>query len=108
MAILDDVKLMLDMSETDVDKRLELIIQNAQNQLIAYLPDQVELVPAALQYIVCELAVARFNRLGNEGMASYSQEGESITYGEDISSYLPAIQAWIKNQEGCSGVVRFL
>ncbi len=111
MAVLDDVKLLLDISDedTDMDKKLELIIKNAEWQVLSYLPSRLKEVPDMLSYIVCELSVTRFNRLGNEGMSSYSQEGESITYGDDISPYLSAIQAWNKKQQdNTRGVVQFL
>lgn len=111
MAVLDDVKILLDIQEeeTDLDNKLNLIITNAGKQVLSYLPTGTESVPAALEYIVCEMAVTRFNRLGNEGMSSYSQEGESITYGDDISPYLSAIQAWNNMQkENTKGRMRFL
>lgn len=109
MAVLDDVKTLLDIQENDLDSKLNLIVKNAEKQVLSYLPSGTESVPAVLEYIVCEMAVARFNRIGNEGMSSYSQEGESITYGDDISPYLPAIQAWNNMQTGnTKGRMRFL
>lgn len=109
MAALEDVKLLLGITDTDMDDKLNLIIANAGRQVLAYLPERTDTVPDPLQYIVTELAIVRFNRIGNEGMASYSQEGESITYGDDIVPYLSAIQAWLSTQEKNNrGVVRFL
>jgi len=109
MAALEDVKLLLGITNADLDGKLNLIITNAENQVLAYLPEGVAEVPDPLQYIVTELAIVRFNRIGNEGMASYSQEGESITYGDDIAPYLSAIQAWLSTQaQNNRGVVRFL
>lgn len=111
MAVLDDVKVLLDIPETekDLDKKLELIIKNAGRQVLSYLSAGITEVPSSLEYIVTEMAVARFNRIGNEGMSAYSQEGESITYGDDISPYLPAIQAWNEQKkESSKGRMRFL
>ena len=109
MAALDDVKLLLGITDTDMDSKLNLIIANAGRQVLAYLPEGTAEVPDPLQYIVTELAIVRFNRIGNEGMSSYSQEGESITYGDDIAPYLSAIQAWLSTQEKNNrGVVRFI
>lgn len=111
MAVLDDVKILLDIpgGEADLDSKLNLIIKNAERQVISYLSPGMATVPEALSYIVCEMAVSRFNRLGNEGMSSFSQEGESITYGDDISPYLPAIRAWNDvQQDSGHGKVRFL
>ena len=101
MAVLDDVKLLLDIpeSDADLDNKLNLIIKNAERQVLSYLPSGLDNVPNELEYIVCELSVTRFNRLGNEG----------ITYGDDIAPYLSAIQAWNNMQKNNTrGVVRFL
>ena len=109
--MLNDLKILLDIAEEDVDfdKKLELIIGNAGKQVLSYLPAGTKEVPPELEYIVCELAVIRFNRLGNEGLVSFSQEGESITYGDDIAPYLSAIQEWNKRQkDNTKGRVRFL
>lgn len=111
MAVLDDVKVLLDIQEEDagLDRKIGLLISNAEKRVLSYLPAGTESVPEILSYVVAELAVARFNRIGNEGMDSYTQEGESVTYGDDISQYLPAIQAWVSAQEDKGkGTVRFL
>jgi len=110
MAVLEDVKVLLDIADSDLDAKLNLIIANAEKRVLAYLPSTVTVVPDALSYIVTELSVARFNRIGNEGMDSYSQEGESISYGEsDISPYLSAIQAYLNGlEDNTKGVVTFL
>lgn len=113
MAVLDDVKILLgitpDEYDENLDDRLNLIIKNAGKQVLSYLPSGMAKVPGDLEYIVTEMSVARFNRIGNEGMSAYSQEGESITYSSDIALYLPAIQAWNEQQkESAKGRVRFL
>ena len=83
MAVLDDVKILLDIpeEETGLNNKLNLIIENAEKQVLSYLPSGTESVPTVLEYIVCEMAVARFNRIGNEGMSSYSQEGRALHMG---------------------------
>jgi hypothetical protein len=108
MALLDDLKLMLDITGTDLDDKLTLIIKQSSNKLLARLPD-VDDVPEDLEYIVLELAVMRFNRIGNEGMNSFSQEGESIVYEADMDAYNAEINAWLLAQaDNKRGVVRFL
>ena len=110
MAVLDDVKLLLDITDTDTDAKLNIIISHASKQILSYMPQGVNAVPDALSYIVAELTVTRFNRIGNEGMSSYSQDGESISYTDsDIAPYMNDIKAYLKTQEGAtSGIVRFL
>lgn len=113
MAVLDDVKILLDISygESGLDEKLDLIIKNAERQVLLRLPEDISKVPDDLAYIVCEVSVARFNRLGNEGMSSYAQDGESFSLDDshDIDAFNSDIQRWISRREGKKiGVVRFL
>src|SRR5699024_12610876 len=66
------------------DKRddiLNLIVKNTTQALRFKLGLKAsEKVPEQLDYIAIEVAVKRYNRLAIEGMSSYSQEGERITY----------------------------
>jgi len=46
-----------------------------------------------LDYIVIEVSIKRFNRLKNEGMKTYSQEGESIAFDDnDFSEFSTEIK----------------
>jgi hypothetical protein len=110
MNLLANLKLLLDLtdSDTELDGKLDLIIEQSKKKVLAHLPN-VTSVPDELSYIVLELSVVRFNRIGNEGMTSYSQDGESIAYGADMSNYEADIKSWLSKQAGNDrGVVRFL
>ena len=57
-------------------------------------------VPPPLEAVVLPVTLARFNRLGNEGMQSYSQEGESITYpASDFNEYADVIARYNTEQK---------
>lgn len=114
MATIDDLKVMLDFNDVDEarDKRLNLIIKNAESALLVRLPGQ-KVVPDVLSYIIVELSIIRFNRIGNEGMKAFKQEGEDITYdlSDDLDPFMDAINGWLNSQEdppGKAGKVRFL
>ncbi len=114
MATIDDLKVMLDFNDVDEarDKRLNIIIKNAESALLVRLHGQKS-IPDALSYIVVELSIVRFNRIGNEGMKTFQQEGESIAYDltDDLTPYTDAINGWLNSQEdppGKSGMVQFL
>ena len=96
-----DLKTMLQLSTDKMDGVLDLIIKNTVAQarfklgLIAE-----EKFPSELSYIPLEVCVIRYNRLKNEGMSSYSQEGESITFDNtDFDSFLDDIAEWRKKRE---------
>ncbi|MCD8208550.1 MAG: phage head-tail connector protein [Bacteroidales bacterium] len=104
--ILADVKTLLGIEDMDLDEKLKIMIEHAGARVLSLLVSDEETVPDELKYIVCELTVSRFNRLGNEGMDRFDQDGESITYGDDIEQYMPAIDAW--NAQYGKGRIRFI
>lgn len=100
MASLDDLKTLLGLAteDTSQDSVLALILKNTDLQLRFKLAlDAGVQVPNELAYIPIEVAVRRYNRLKNEGMASYTQEGESITFNSnDFDDFQVDIDDWRK------------
>ena len=93
---LAELKTMLGLADDTRDALLSLIIKTTVQALrfkLALAPP--EPFPSDLSYIALEVCVKRFNRLKNEGMASYSQEGESITFNSnDFDDFQADIDAW--------------
>lgn len=83
MAIKDDVKKLLSGS---TDDKLEVIERRTRERLASLL--SVSVTPESLEYIVFDVTNKRFNRIGQEGMQSYSQEGLSMAFPDsDFSEY---------------------
>lgn len=94
MATLDNVKLLLSINDNVQDELLKRIIDNTEKRLISLLPKGIEEVPDRLEYIVEEVAVKRFNRVGAEGMTSESVDGRSNTFQDnDFDEYKDIIDA---------------
>lgn len=108
--MLNDLKLMLDFAEDDNshDKKLLLIISSVTERLKNLLGG-IE-PPDSMRHIILEVSIIRFNRLGSEGMASHTVEGESQQFASsDFSPFLDEIQAFLESQEDSTrGKVRFL
>lgn len=110
---LNDLKTMLQIKDNKRDDILNLIVKNTTKALGFKLGLKVsEKVPEQLDYIALEVSVKRYNRLANEGMSSYSQEGESITFSaNDFDEFMNDIDAW-KDENGMkdnmSGRILFL
>lgn len=108
--MLNNLKTMLGLKNGDQDALLNLIITNTDHALCFKL--QTNEVPAELDYIELEVCVRRFNRIKNEGMASYSQEGESITFtSSDFDDFLNDINLWKQRNDKdvkSLGNVRFI
>lgn len=93
MEVIDKIKTLLGLKDNYHDDLLDVIIENTEQALCFKL--SVDEVPKELNYILVEVAIKRFNRLKNEGMTSYSQEGESITFNSsDFDDFNDDIQQW--------------
>lgn len=108
--MLGDLKLMLgiDAGDTSRDNTLKLIISTTTARLKVLLGG-VE-PPESLDYIVREVSIIRFNKIGSEGVKSHSVEGESQQFTDcDFDGYMDDIQAFLETQKGSAkGRVRFL
>lgn len=95
------------------DERVDIIYDKTEQRLLERLKRSladVTSIPTALDYVVDEVTIARFNRIGSEGMQSESMDGHSATYAHtDLATFEHEIQAYIHSfSETKRGVVRFL
>lgn len=108
--MLNELKLLLGIAEDDTteDDKLKLLIATATARLKLLLGG-IE-PPEEMEHIIREVAVIRYNRIGSEGMASHTVEGESQTYTDgDFAAYADEIQAYLDAQKASArGRVRFL
>ena len=94
MTILGDVKKLL--SGTP-DEQLAIIERRTEERLISLLG--VLEVPTTFEYVLYEVTLKRFNRIGNEGMTSVGQEGLSMSFPDsDFDEYTQEFEDFrIKN-----------
>ena len=112
----DEVITMLGLTDSEVDERtqskIEKIIKLTEKRLFVLLGNKTEEIPADLEYIVVEVAIRRFNRIGSEGLASHTVEGETMTWpDDDFAPFNDDIQAWLDAQddpESNRGRVKFI
>lgn len=109
--MLNDLKIMLFgevIEDTAKDTQLKLIISGATSRLQLLLGG-IE-PPESMNHIILEVAIARYNRIGSEGLTSHTVEGESMSYNDnDFAAYKDEIQAFIDaNKEVKKGKVRFI
>lgn len=105
--MLETVKILLGIESDDRDALLNLIISSAMARLKVLLGGMEP--PESLEYIVVDVSVRRFNRIGSEGMTSHTVEGESISFSDsDFAGFEDDIQAYLDTQsESTRGRVRF-
>jgi hypothetical protein len=106
--MLNNLKLLLGITDNDRDATLKLIISTATARLKLLLGGIDP--PESMEHIILEVSIIRFNRIGSEGMASHSVEGESITFSDDdFAGFADEIHAFLDSQtENKRGKVRFL
>lgn len=68
-----------------------------------------ETVPEQLGYIVREVAIKRYNRIGSEGVSSHTVEGESMSWNEDdFEPFEADINAYLAANHAGKPKIRFL
>lgn len=99
---LSKLKTALQLNDNEHDDLLQLYLDDATDflKLRLSLKDS-ENLPLAMEAIVRGAAVKKFNRFKNEGMSSYSQDGESITFtANDFAEWQDEIDQWRKDNAG--------
>mgnify|MGYP000231831665 CR=1 FL=1 len=98
--MLEDLKRMLGLLEQendDLNAKLKWILDTTRSRLKVLLGG---IDPGDdLDYIITEVAIVRYNRIGSEGTQSHTVEGESTSFlNSDFDAYMDDIQAY-KNQK---------
>ena len=108
--MLKNLKLLLGLDENDtsLDAKLKLLLSMATARLKLLLGG-IE-PPESMEHIIVEVAIIRFNRIGSEGVASHTVEGESLQFADsDFDGFADEIQAFLDSQsESSRGRVRFI
>lgn len=107
MTVLDDVKVLLGNPE-NIDDKLSVIISITESRLKTLIAQTS--IPDELSYIVTEVSLMRFNRVGSEGVSSHTVEGESLSFNDnDFDAFKDDINAWISANKSVSiRKVRFI
>lgn len=106
--MLENIKLLLGINDNGIDGKLSVIIDTVTARL-SLLLGGIEL-PVSMEHIVQEVSIARFNRIGSEGMSSHTVEGETVSFtDDDFAPFAAEIQAFLDLQaESKRGRVMFL
>ena len=83
MLLLNRVKTLLGV--TDNDELIYEIVEITKSKILNYI--NKEELPKELEFILVEMAISRFNKVGSEGFSSESTDGKSISYEDDFENY---------------------
>lgn len=108
--MLENIKSLLGIANDDVDRDnvIKLLISLATKRLTRLIAG-IE-PPEELDYIIIDVVVSRYNRIGSEGLSSHSVEGESQTFtDDDFKKFNKDIEDFVKSSKtGQIGRVSFI
>lgn len=97
MQIIEQVKALLGISDNLQDDLLEVIRELTEAHFNAY--SGQSLIPRSLEFIIVEVMVKRFNRIGSEGMKSQKVEGLTVDFAiDDFLEYDKVIKRHFSDQ----------
>lgn len=94
--MLERIKVMLGITDALQDPLLDILIDNVTRHLKAKLK---KAVPGELNFIIEEIVIRRFNRIGTEGMQSESVEGHSVTFYDLEKEFVPYLDIIEDNKD---------
>ena len=93
--MLERIKLLLNVS--DEDKLINELIELTKAKILSYISEKN--IPSELEFIVIELTVSRYNRIGSEGIKSESVDGRVQSYEGDLECYYPVLDKYIEGKQ---------
>ncbi len=96
---IERIKTLLGIEDELQDKALKIIIENVTSHLSSMIKKDV---PEKLNFVIEEIAIRRFNRLGTEGMKAESVEGHKIDFYDlekDFVPYLDIIDQYVDDPD---------
>ena len=107
--MLENLKMLLGLENDDSKDDLLTVIISLVTARLRLLLGGID-PPEEMEHIIIDVAIARFNRIGSEGLSSHSVEGESMSFtNDDFEGFSAEIQAYLDTQkESKRGKVRFL
>lgn len=96
MTTIERLKIKLgEASNTAIDDVLEICLEDAQQDFLTYCGRAD--VPVAANSLVEDMAIIKYNQLGNEGLSSQSYSGVSESYLTDYNEIIKAnLNRWRK------------
>ena len=93
--LLERIKVMLGVKGEERNSLITEIIRLTAMPVLLYI-DQSN-IPPELEWIVVELAVARYNRVGAEGFSEEQSDNIKNVYEENVlDKYIPYLDKWIE------------
>lgn len=106
--MLEKIKTLLGVKDALQDDVINLIVENVTSHLSLMLGKGI---PRELEFIVLEISIRRFQRLGSEGYKSELVEGHRVDFydlDKEFDPYLSIVENHKEPVEPVRGKVRFI
>ena len=112
MAILDSVKLRIGLADTMQDNLLSDLIEDATARVLTYInQDGIvnQTVPDSVAWVIKDIVVKMYNRIGDEGKQSGTEGNVSNTWETiDLSQYADALDVYRELSQSRRSGMRFV
>ena len=89
--LLNRIKTLLQIQ--DNDELIYEIVEITKEKILNYINEKE--LPSELEFILIELSIERYNRIGSEGIASESVDGKNISYDDNFENYKTYLDDYI-------------
>ena len=89
--LLNRIKTLLQIN--DNDELIYEIVEITKEKILNYINEKE--LPKELEFILIELSIERYNRIGSEGIASESVDGKNVSYEDNFENYKTYLDDYI-------------
>ena len=89
--LLNRIKTLLQIN--DNDKLIYEIVEITKEKILNYINEKE--LPKELEFILIELSIERYNRIGSEGIASENVDGKNVSYEDSFENYKTYLDDYI-------------
>ena len=89
--LLNRIKTLLQIN--DNDELIYEIVEITKEKILNYINEKE--LPKELEFILIELSIERYNRIGSEGIASESVDGKNVSYEDNFESFKQYLDDYI-------------
>ena len=104
--LLNRMKVLLGITDTklvpdNTDELLMEILDITKSKILNYINESE--LPLELEFVLIELAIQRYNRIGSEGVASESVDGRTTSYEDDFENYKQYLDDYMSKNNTSKG-----
>lgn len=108
--MIEEIKLLLGISDDKQDDLINWLIKDSKARLLSYINldgNKITELPKDTEWIQQEIAISRFNKIGDEGKKSSTESDVTATWNNnDILDYAIYLDKYRKKKGG-NGTARF-